>query len=204
MMVVKEMLTGIKLRNTFSFISERVIRSVIGLEEESLYNFSSEKEQQWQKAMDSYSVGKILVDLKVITLEQLNEVLERQRELQSLGRGKGLGVLLIEMWVTTSKVYLEKLSQHFNIPVLSLGKFIPVHSLQELIGLRYAHRNKVIVVGHNEDEVKLAMAEPNPLLLDELKKLFWRKKVKFYLANPFEVERCLRRYSDPYSGNFYR
>jgi hypothetical protein len=121
-----------------------------------------------------------------------------------LGRERGLGVLLVEMGFTTSKIYLDRLSQHFNMPLLSLSNSIPILSLQKLIGLRYARRHKMVVVGDNENEVKLALAEPNPLILEDLKKLFGRKKVKFYLANPFELEKCLRRYSDPYSENFYR
>jgi hypothetical protein len=31
-----------------------------------------------------------------------------------------------------------------------------------------------------------------------------KNKVNFYLANPFEMERCYRLYLDPFSTNFYR
>lgn len=199
------MLTGINLSKAFNFIREQIkgFQKGQGPEEQSLYNLSSEEELQWQKTMDGYVIGKILVSLKVITPRQLDEVLERQRELQSMGKRTKLGILLVEMWFTTSKIYLEKLSQHFNMPVLSLYKFIPVPSWQELVNLNYAFRQRVIVAGYNENEVKLVLAEPNPIILEDLRKFFRGKKVIFYLANPFEVERCIRRYSDPYSKSFY-
>lgn len=53
-------------------------------------------------------------------------------------------------------------------------------------------------------EVKLALAEPDPLILEELKKTFRRKEITFYLANPFELEGCYRLYLDPFSSSFYR
>ncbi len=194
-----------EVSNTFNIISKQIKWPLISPKKEFLCELScGEERQQWKKAMDGYSIGKILVDLGAITPKQLDEGLERQRKLQSLGERKSLGVLLVEMGFTTSKTYLEELSQYFNIPVISLINCIPIPSMQKLIGLRYACRHKVIVVRYNEDEIKLALAEPNPLILEELKKLFRSKKVNFYLANPFEVERSLRRYSDPYSENFCR
>lgn len=200
------MLTGINLRNKFNFIRERIKRfqKEEDPEEQSLYSFSSQEEIQWQKTMDGYVIGKILVDLKVITPQELDEVLERQRELQSMGKRKKLGILLVEMGVTTSKVYLEKLSQHFNMPIRSLYNYIPVPSWQEVVNLNYAFRQRVIVAGYNENEVKVVLAEPNSIILEDLRKFFRGRNVKFYLANPFEVERCVRGYSDPYSRAFYR
>ncbi len=89
------------------------------------------------------------------------------------------------------------------MPVISLYKFIPVPSWQELVNLNYAFRQRVIVAGYNEKEVKVVLAEPNPIILEDLRKFFRGKNVKFYLANPFEVERCIRKYSDPYPKSFY-
>ncbi len=198
------MMTGINMSKTFGSFIERINRSLKGFEKESLYNFSPEEEQQRQRTMDGYAIGKILVDLNVITPKQLEEVLQRQWELQSLGRKRSLGVLLVEMGLTTSKIYLDRLSQHFNMPVFSLNNYNPIPSFQTVIGFRYADRHKVVVGGHDEYEVKFALADPTPLIPEELRKLLKRKRVNFYLANPFEVERCLRRYSDPYSENFYR
>ena len=201
----KEILREIHFSNPLGFLSGRGKRSRKVLKEKYLGSYLSGEDKRWQQAIDSYSTGKILVDLKVITSEQLKEALQRQKELQEAGKRKSLGVLLVVMGYTNSKTYLEALSHYFDMPVVSLWKFIPSPSLQNSVGRGYANNHKMVVLMDSETELKLALAEPNSLRLEELKKNFRRnKKVTFCLANPFEVESCLRRYSDPYSENFYR
>ncbi len=120
------------------------------------------------------------------------------------GKRTSLGVILVEMGYTTSKEYLDALSRYFGLPVISLLKFIPSLTLQSSLADKYAHYNKLLVMSDYGTEVTLALAEPDPLILDELKKIFKsRGKINLYLANPFEVERCHRLYLDPYSANFY-
>ncbi len=112
----------------------------------------------------------------------------------------------MEMRYTCSKDYLEALSRYFGLPVISLLKFIPSAALQGALADRYAHYNKLLVLADygTKVEVSLALAEPDPLILEELKKAFKnREKVNLYLANPFEMERCYRLYLDPFSANFY-
>jgi hypothetical protein len=158
-----------------------------------------------KQVIAGYLTGKILVDQGVIKSEQLAEALKRQRELQERGKRKGLGVLLVEMGYTTSKEYLDALSRYFGLPIKSLLKFIPSPAVQGLLADRYAHYNRLLILADYGTEVTLALAEPDPLILEELKKTLKNKeKVNFYLANPFEMERCYRLYLDPFSMNFYR
>jgi hypothetical protein len=165
---------------------------------------SLEGKKRWQ-VIAGYLTGKILVDQGVIKSEQLAEALKRQRELQERGKRKSLGVLLVEMGYTTSKEYLDALSRYFGLPIKSLLKFIPSPAVQNLLADRYAHHNRLLILADYGTEVTLALAEPDPLILEELKKTLKNKeKVNFYLANPFEMERCYRLYLDPFSTNFYR
>ena len=165
---------------------------------------SLEGKKRWQ-VMAGYLTGKILVDQGVIKSEQLAEALKRQRELQERGKRKSLGVLLVEMGYTTSKEYLDALSRYFGLPIKSLLKFIPSPAVQGLLADRYAHYNRLLILADYGTEVTLALAEPDPLILEELKKTLKNKeKVNFYLANPFEMERCYRLCMDPFSRNFYR
>jgi len=165
---------------------------------------SLEGKKRWQ-VIAGYLTGKILVDQGVIKSEQLAEALKRQRELQERGKRKSLGVLLVEMGYTTSKEYLDALSRYFGLPIKSLLKFIPSPAVQGLLADRYAHYNRLLILADYGTEVTLALAEPDPLILEELKKTLKNKeKVNFYLANPFEMERCYRLYLDPFSTNFYR
>jgi hypothetical protein len=203
--MVKAVLAGIHLSNTFGSIFGRIKRAVKAPKEGFLSDDSFfEGDKRWQQAVASHLTGKILVDLGVISSEQLAEALKRQKELLEKGKRKSLGVLLVEMGYSTSKDYLDALSRYFDMPVISLLKFIPSTSMQGVVAEQYAYYNKLLVLADYETEVKLAVSEPDPIILEELKKTFRGKEIKFYLANPFELERCYRLYLDPYSANYYR
>jgi hypothetical protein len=164
----------------------------------------SKEEKLREQATAGYVTGKLLLSLGVIEEGQLTEALRRQRALQEKGIRKSLGVLLVEMGYTTSKEYLEVLSRYFDMPIISLLKFIPSRSVQSALVDRYAYNHKLLILAERETEVNLALADPNPLILDELKKIFKLKKINFFLANPFEIERCFRMCPDPYASTFYR
>jgi hypothetical protein len=135
-------LAGIHLSNTFGSILGWIKRplSVKALKEEfSLDDSFFEGDKRWQKAVAGYLTGKILVDLGVISSEQLAEALKRQRELLEAGKRKCLGVILVEMGYTTSKEYVDALSRYFGIPAISLLKFIPSPSLQGVVVEQYAY-----------------------------------------------------------------
>lgn len=205
MKVAKAMLARIQLSNNFGSIFGPKKRPAKAPKEGFLSDDSLiEGDKRWQQAVAGYLTGKILVDLGVISSEQLAEALKRQRELRETGKRKCLGVILVEMGYTTSKEYVDVLSRYFGIPAISLFKFIPSPSLQGVVMEQYAYYNKLLVLADCDTEVKLALAEPDPLILEELKKTFRRKEIKLYLANPFELERCYRLYLDPFCSTFYR
>jgi hypothetical protein len=199
------MFAGFKLKDIFDSIFALHKRAIMGSEQEFLDDHDFLKEIKLrQQTTAGYLTGKILVALGIIEERQLTEALERQREIQEKGMRKSLGILLVEMGYTTSKEYLEALSRHFDMPIISLLKFIPSPSMQTLLVDRYAFHHKLLVLADLETEVNLALAEPNLLILDEVKKIFSRKKINFFLANPFELEQCFRMHSDPYAASFYR
>jgi hypothetical protein len=204
-MVVETMLAGINLSKTIGSLYGRIKRAINPPKEKFLSDDPFLREEKnWRQVIASHLTGKILVDLGVISSEQLAEALKRQKELLEKGKRKSLGVLLVEMGYSTSKDYLDALSRYFDMPVISLLKFIPSTSMQGVVAEQYAYYNKLLVLADYETEVKLAVSEPNPIILEELKKTFRRKEIKFYLANPFELERCYRLYLDPFSSSFYR
>jgi hypothetical protein len=149
-------------------------------------------------------LGQILIDLGVITAEELEKVLEKQKELKAKGIRKPLGMLLVETGYTTYNVYLKALSKHFVMPIAALGNFIPCPSLQRSIGEKYAQKNRILVMENNSTGIKLAVPEPTAQILDEIRRVLppW-KKVEFYLGNPNEIERCFKKKLDPFSASRY-
>jgi len=151
-------------------------------------------------------IGQILIDLGVITAEELEKVLEKQKKLKEKNIYKPFGILLVETGYTTYNVYLKALSKHFNMPIESLTSFVPcpTPTLQRSIGENYAKKNRILVLENNPYRIKLSLPEPTPQILDEIRRVFpLDKKVEFYLASPYDIERCFKKKLDPYSVNRY-
>ena len=149
-------------------------------------------------------IGQILVDLRIISPPQLKEVLEKQKQLQKKGDYKPLGMLLTQMGYMSSNDCWKALSKHFNMPPASLGRFLPSPSLQKAVGEKYAQKNLVVVLENSSTTIKLALAKPTFYIMEELKKaLPVGKKIEFYLANPYEIETCLKKMFNPFSMTKY-
>ena len=150
-------------------------------------------------------IGEILLDLQLISPQQLESALQKQRDLQKQGVRKPLGTLIQEMGFADYDSYLRALSRHFNMPIISLENFCAIPKLQGALGEKYAAKNRIVVMENSPARIKLALAEPTPFVLEEIQKaLPFGKAVEFYLANPYDLDSCLRRKFDPYSLTRYR
>jgi DNA-binding transcriptional MerR regulator len=150
------------------------------------------------KALDHFDkrkpFGQTLIDLKSVTNEQLEEALEKQKQLRKEGVRKPLGMLLVELGYTNYDSYLKALSRYFNMPTVSLEKFTPSSDLQKAVGERYAQKHRIVVLENSASTIKLALAEPSIYRMEELRKaLPLGKRVEFYLANPYDIETCLKK-----------
>src|SRR3972149_780985 len=154
------------------------------------------------KALDSFyirkRIGEIVIDLKVITPEQLEEALEKQKDLRKEGVRKPLATLLVELGYISDSGYLKALSKFFNMPIIFLKEFLPTPALQKVVGEKYAQRNMIVVLENNSNTIKLALAEPTFYIMEDLKKaLPIGKRIEFYVANPYEIQTCLKKF-DPF------
>ena len=154
-------------------------------------------QERINEALDVYSkrkpIGQIFLDLKIITPDQLQKALEKQSQFAKMAVRKPLGKLLVEMGVTTYKGYMIALSKHFNMAIVSLRGFFPSTSLQRAIGKAYAQKHQIVVLENYSTGIRLALAEPDPLVMDELRKVFLsRRRVEFCLADRLEIDHCLK------------
>ncbi len=137
-------------------------------------------------------IGQIFLDLQIITPDQLQKALEKQSQLVRVAVRKPLGKLLVEMGFTTYERYMDALSKHFNMAIVSLRGFFPLTSLQRAIGEAYARKHQIVVLENYSAGIKLALAEPDPLVMDELRKAFLsRRRIEFCLADRLEIDHCL-------------
>ena len=102
-------------------------------------------------------LGEILVDEKLVSREQLNEALIRQKH----SKGKHLGQILIEMELVTQQEVNAGLARKLGIPFVNLQGFeLPAHMLSR-VPADLAIQYNVVPLG--EMNGKLIVAMENPL-----------------------------------------
>ncbi len=147
-------------------------------------------------------LGEILIDLGWLTPNELRQSLEKQKH---LAIRKPLGNLLLEMGYISYEVFQIALSRHFVLPTISLKGFFPSRALQKAVGEAYALRHKIVVLENDFTTISIAIAEPNAMIMDELRRgVPATKRVEFYLANPMEIEYCFKQRVDPFVVSYYR
>jgi hypothetical protein len=150
-------------------------------------------------------IGQTLIDMGMITPPQLASVLQKQRELKRKGNGKPLGFLLLKSGYINQDDYMKALSKHYNMFIVFLGSFFLSDLNQRGIGEKFARKNRIVVLENDGCRLRLAMADPSPLLLDELRGRFHpHKDVEFFLAYPSDIEECFRKKIDPFSVSHYK
>ncbi len=150
-------------------------------------------------------VGQILVDLQIITAEQLSETLLEQQSLKRKGIFIPLGTLLIRTRVIDEKSYVNALSAHFSMPVVSLKNHNVSTDLQQIIGEVYAAKNHVVVLRSTPQLLTAAVAEPDLIMFEHLEKLMPKgKSILFCLAKASDIRECLEKKYDPYHNQRIR
>ncbi len=152
-------------------------------------------------------IGQIFVDLNLVTEDQLQGILLQQKSLKARKVFKPLGSLLADSRLIGEEHHMKALSAHFCMPVVSLKGFTVSPALQKAVGERYAKKNRIVVLDDSPLVVTVAIAEPDPLVIETLERAMPEGKyVMFCIARVSEIENCLDekydpyRYSRPYSG----
>jgi hypothetical protein len=166
-------------------------------------------QEKINEALDAHGkrkpLGEVLVDLGILRPDQLKKALEKQNLLARMRIRRPLGKLLVEMGYAKHETLREAFSKHFNMPIVSLRTFFPSPSLQSAVGKPYAVNHRIVVLENDSAKVRFALAEPNPSVMDELRRAFPPgKRVEFYLASPGEIDFCLKQKFDPFALSHYR
>jgi hypothetical protein len=134
-------------------------------------------------------IGDILIDLGLITHEELKRVLREQKEIQTLiGIKRPLGILLFHMGLIKYADYMKALSKHFVLPIISLNNCRISSSLQDVLGKKYVCKNQVVVLENDGHNIKIALGEPTPPLMQEIRKTIPAHiEIFFYLAHPLDI-----------------
>ena len=135
-------------------------------------------------------IGEILIDLELITPQELVQALKEQKCIHSkMGIRAPLGVLLFKMGFVNRRDYMRVLSKHFVLPIISLEGYRILPSLQDVLGKRFIFKHQVLVLKNDGEKIEIALGIPTPSLMQEIRKSIPpHQEIIFYLADPLEIE----------------
>lgn len=135
-------------------------------------------------------IGQVMVDLGYITEEQLQILLEEQKE----HHNELLGQLAITMGLISDDQLVQALAEHLNIPAIALAD---AQIRPEVIGVitpTMADVYKIIPIELKDNVLTLVMAEPQKLqVIDELRGLLGYQ-ISPAISSEGEINKALTKY----------
>lgn len=138
--------------------------------------------------MAKKKLGELLVDVGLITQEQLKRAIEIQSK-----SGEKLGKILVKEGYVTEEQILEALEFQLGIPHADLQKFYIDPDVAKMIPESLAKRYIVIPIKKDVDGIQVAMADPlNIFAIDDIK-LVTKQNVKPLIASESSILRAIDR-----------
>jgi type IV pilus assembly protein PilB len=117
--------------------------------------------------MNQKNIGDIFVSSGLITKEQLNEALEKQRQ---LGMGQKIGDVLVSMGLITERDKVRCLGKQWGVPYVDLTEYPIDEDAVRCISQEIARRYKVIPIAKSDGKLTLAMKNPlDVFAIDEVR-----------------------------------
>lgn len=136
-------------------------------------------------------VGDLLVDLGIITPEQVDQALAYQRD---KGHKKLLGEVLIELGFVTEEQVAEVLAQGYGVPFARINPRVADAKVIELLPRDFLEKNTVLPLFLARDKLTVAVAEPsNVFMVEEIERLAG-KPVQIVAATTADIRSTLESY----------
>lgn len=114
-------------------------------------------------------LGDVLLEQGMITQDQLNEALERQKE---PGNKKLLGEILVSLGCCTDDDIVSALARNYGVPYAKINPKLVDASVIDALPREFLDRHKVLPLFKVRDTLTVAMAEPaNMFLVDEMSQI---------------------------------
>lgn len=133
-------------------------------------------------------LGKILVDRKIIKLEELQEALLAQQ-----GTSMRIGQVLVKKGLATSEDILSALAEHHGIAYHKKIDFDDPENLFSKIPISFLKKNKIVPFKCVKKVIYIAISDPlNIRLFDDLKIIFPDYSFESVLSTEEEISRVIR------------
>ncbi len=134
-------------------------------------------------------LGKILIASRIISEEQLEEALDRQRE-----TGESLGRVLVDMKMVSEGALTSILAQQIGLKYVDLANYDVDIAASSLIDAEVARRYTLVPLGFDGDRLAVAMADPtNVFALDDIR-IMTGMEIEPMVATKEDIMAAINRY----------
>jgi len=134
-------------------------------------------------------LGQILLQNRIITEEQLQQALERQRE-----TGETLGRVLIDMKMISEGALTSILARQIGLKYVDLANYDVDISASSLVDAEVARRYTLIPIGFEGEKLVVAMADPtNVFALDDIR-IMTGMEIEPVVATKEDILTAISRY----------
>ena len=127
-------------------------------------------------------IGDLLVKEGIITPQELNKALEKQKELKSKGIFKRLGEILIDLGFIEEKILLKTLSKQLGLETIDLYSEKMDYDLLTSFPVSLLEENLVLPFKQDENYIYIATADPLNYDVFEMIERIVGKSSKIYIA----------------------
>jgi type IV pilus assembly protein PilB len=136
-------------------------------------------------------IGQIFVDLGFIDEDQLEMLLEEQRENRP---SELLGKIAVSLDLLAEEQVAQALAEQFGMQVFSVGDAVIAPEVQQKITSEMANMYRIIPIAFRDNVLTVAMCDPQKLyILDELRN-FLGYDVRAVVATDSDIDQALKRY----------
>ena len=134
-------------------------------------------------------LGNLLVQKKIITQEQLNSALIRQKK-----TNLRIGEELIHSGIVSEENIISTLAELMDIPFIKIRAATVDQEVINKIPARFVTHYNFFPLREEEGSLSIAVSDPLDLYaLDEIK-LMLKQPIKIFLATSFEINEAIKRY----------
>ena len=141
------------------------------------------------KRVITKKIGEVLIERGVITRDQLDQALAKQKEI-----GGMIGQVLIQLGYVNETEIALALTAQYGFPYLPLDSYEIDKNLMETVPVNVARQHCLIPIDRIGNALTLAMADPtNMKAIEEVEKLT-RCVVQSFVSTPSDIRRAIDKY----------
>ena len=131
-------------------------------------------------------IGELLVQEGLVTIEQLNRVLEEQRH-----TGERIGAVLVKHGMIDEDILLEFIAKQFRCPQVNLSKLNAPKEVVGLIPLDIMQKYQAVPFGLMGNTLHVAMSDPGNLFVIDDIRFLTRKNIQVHVTSDNVIKKVI-------------